>query len=82
MVRLVGADLPACPKIISNFNSSMVRLVDEDVVHLRRNIKFQFQYGAIGRQPLDCTKCKGKQFQFQYGAIGSKFYDLAIVDPP
>ena len=53
-----------------SFNSSMVRLGGQRGGFSELALKFQFQYGAIGRENLYHFWNLILLFQFQYGAIG------------
>ena len=57
--------------IISNFNSTMVRLKEYKGAELAAKIAFQFHYGTIKSALHRLFVCTGILFQFHYGTIKS-----------
>ena len=79
MVRLKVFNPVIVIHLISDFNSSMVRLKGHhDFCERSRDSEFQFQYGAIEGFSGDNVLARVNRFQFQYGAIEGKYLSESI----
>ena len=60
-----------------NFNSTMVRLKETDVLISTTRILFQFHYGTIKSAARKATRYEHQIFQFHYGTIKSLRFAVA-----
>ena len=59
----------------------MVRLKDEEKLHVNRALRFQFHYGTIKRLSRRVRGQPGGIFQFHYGTIKRRLFALSLNVP-